>query len=109
MEKEILKKVCFCDACAKEASYGEKCISCGTYHCFECRNLGISYKHGVHFSGSGDGYYCLPCDAKLTASADNALHLAYRKITALRQEEVVWYADFKARVKEAEARVVLER
>lgn len=106
MQKEINKKVSFCDACGKEQDYLEKCLSCGVEHCYDCRKeLGKEYTHGVYFQGSGDGYYCHKCDAELSTNRRDVLHNAYVAIVDLRSEEHRWYDDFKKRVDAAENKV----
>ena len=105
MKKMELKETTYCDHCGKE-TYVTACMRCGTEHCWECRKTeGKEYSHGVHFSGSGDGYYCSKCDEELAQSGGDDRHAAYREIAALRNEAEVWGADFQRRQKAAEARL----
>lgn len=105
MKKTELKESTYCDHCGKE-NYVTECMRCGTEHCYECRKTeGKEYSHGVHFSGSGDGYYCSKCDAELMKSGGDERHTAYRAIASLRLEAEAWGTDFQRRQKAAEARV----
>ena len=93
MKKKVLKLISFCDICGKESSGYQTCRECGKDFCYDCMNTdAISYQHGVSFSGSGDGLYCLDCDAKLRQSGDK-LHAAYRKIQVLRNEANGYWQD----------------
>ena len=106
MRKTIKKEVLICDKCGKEDSHLGACMKCGTEMCYECtRKHGKSYNHAVHFQGCGDGFYCNPCDAKLTNAGTDKLHNAYRAIKSLRDELEVWSNDFKKRKEEAEKAV----
>ena len=101
MKKKVTVEQTFCDVCGKEASYS-KCMGCGKDLCYECRKVeAVEYKHGVHFSGSGDGLYCLKCDKEKREGGDK-LHLAYRKIEMLRNEATGFWTEFEKRTKEAE-------
>lgn len=98
MKKTILKEVSICDICGASDNIYYACHNCGIQFCYDCNKThGKSYNHGLHFSGSGDGYYCNKCDAVLTASKDNILFNAYKEIEAYRAEEISWYNNFKAR------------
>ena len=102
MKRIIEKEVVFCDSCQKEA-YTDTCLRCGVQHCYDCRKTkGVEYKHAVHFSGSGDGYYCNQCDGILYSTGDDKLHSAYVKIKNLRKESELFYIDFDKRTKKAE-------
>ena len=104
--KSVQTEVHCCDACGKEFLV-TACICCGKEYCYDCRKReGKEYSQGVHFSGSGDGYYCNPCDAKLTASGSDKLHAAYRAVASLRIEGQAWGEDFQRRCKAAEANVL---
>lgn len=95
----------FCDACGKQ-SWVTTCLACHADHCWECEKvLGVLYQHGVYASGSGDGYYCAACDARLTREGTDPQHRAYRVVRALKDEAKAWGADFERRTKIAEARV----
>lgn len=103
MEKEETTTRHFCDFCG-QSSYN-KCLGCGKDICWRCGEEGIlakKYPHAVHFSGSEDGVYCNECDRKLTDKPVNALHVAYRKIQALRDEYKGWYQAFDKKATEAE-------
>ena len=103
MKKTIQKETHFCDACGKEEFYIDHCLSCGKEHCYQCKKTeGREYRHGVYIMGTGDGYYCRPCDTKLAKSKDD-LHEAYQNIAKLREECDKWNADFEARKEAAEA------
>lgn len=95
-----------CDGCSKEESFIDRCLACGREFCFKCAQVEmIKYNHGVHFQGSGDGYYCLACDEQLPTLSmhpSHKLHRAYLVIKNLRQEEELWYAHFDKRTKYAE-------
>ena len=98
MKQTVQKEVVICDSCGTQESYCSRCRNCGKDHCYNCQKTsGVSYSHGVHFSGSGDGYYCLQCDRSLRATGDNSLHSAYLAIQALRAEERRWAEDFRVR------------
>lgn len=98
MKKQKMKDVSICDKCQKEVDWASSCMKCGKDFCYECRKAGCAeYPHGVHFSGSGDGLYCNPCDQTLRADGTDKRHSAYLKIQALRKEEARFYEDFKRR------------
>ena len=102
MKKQITIEQSFCDVCGNKSSGYSQCISCGKDLCYDCKKThAIEYAHAVHFQGSGDGLYCLDCDAKLLAANDKK-HAAYLKIRQLRNEEMGWYNDFRVRVEQAE-------
>ena len=106
MKRDVLKTASFCDACGKEYPYPQKCKRCGKEFCFDCNKVcGVDYRHGVHFSGSGDGYYCTECDIGLKRSGSDKLHSAYLKIKTLRHEEKLFWEDFKERTEIAEAEI----
>jgi hypothetical protein len=103
MKKTIKKEVRFCDKCGKEDSYPTACMKCGIEMCYECQEQhGKSYNHGIYVSGSGDGFYCKPCDLTLTESGRDKRHNAYLAIKSLSDELEAWSANFKARQKSAE-------
>lgn len=105
MKKTVLKEVDCCDVCGKD-DYVTACMGCGVDHCYDCsKTEGKTYPHAVHFSGSGDGYYCKTCDYELTVSGGNQPHAAYRKIESLRNEEKAWCADFRKRSDSAEEKL----
>lgn len=98
MKKIIKKEVCFCDLCKKESNYPTPCLGCGSEVCYECqKKSGVVYPHAVHLSGSGDGFYCDKCDAKLWRNGTDKLHGAYRAVAALRTEAMAWNKDFTQR------------
>lgn len=103
MKKMIQTEVIVCDKCGAQESYMNECMTCGTEFCYECwKKHGKEYSHGVYLRGSGDGYYCNPCDAKLTKSGADKRHSAYRVIESLRSELEAWTTDFKGRQEKAE-------
>jgi hypothetical protein len=95
-----------CDSCGKQAPYVQTCLKCGAEHCHLCDDTqGVRYSHGVHFGGSGDGYYCKPCDRELLKNGADELHTAFVLVESLRQEEKRFSKDFRRRADEAEAAV----
>ena len=100
--KSVTKQERRCDFCGAEAYDFNACLGCGKDICWQCQEKhGVKYVHGVHFSGSQDGWYCNECDSKLYA-ANDPLHAAYSKIAYLRREEKAWYDDFEFRKTKAE-------
>ena len=94
MKKTITKEVEVCDFCGSEDAY-YKCLECGVYMCSGCLDeKGVEYKHAVHFSGTGDGTYCKPCDKKLSQSGDDLLHFDY----VILSELVIEYNNFMRRL-----------
>ena len=92
-----------CDCCGRQEDYVATCMRCGKEHCYTCRKTeGVEYSHGVYVTGTGDGYYCVECDAALTLKGDNARHKAYRRVASLRLEAKAWDAEFERRRVEAE-------
>lgn len=101
MKKTITVEQSFCDVCGQESSGYTTCDSCGKDFCYECKKTeAIEYAHAVFFSGSGDGLYCIDCDAKLRQNGDKK-HAAYRAIQSLRHENKAWSEDFKKRAENA--------
>lgn len=95
----------YCDFCQVAPARYQHCMGCGKAICYDCVKIHAKeYRHSVYCSGSGDGLYCLECDARL-ASAGNPLHTAYLVINYLRAEARGWSADFEERAKRAEANV----
>ena len=106
MKKTITKKVTLCDNCEKESDYPTRCLKCGAEYCSSCYSKrGVSYHHGLYYSGSGDGFYCHKCDAALKASGKDKLHTAYLNIVRLREEHDAWTQDFRKRQEAAEAAI----
>jgi len=106
MKKTIQKEVQFCDKCGKESAYQTACMKCGMEMCFDCKQKhGKKYDHAIYFQGSGDGFYCIACDAKLTVTGTDKRHNAYRAIKALKDELEAWHTDFKLRQEVAENNV----
>lgn len=100
MNKTVTKTVKFCDGCGKEDAYPQACLRCGKEYCYECQNKnGVTYRHGVFFQGSGNGFYCTPCDQVLTQSHSDKRHTAYQAIKLLREECTAWNEDFQIRRK----------
>lgn len=103
MKATVQKEVHVCDACGAQEDYVSTCLHCGAEHCHQCQRAeGTHYSHGVHCGGTGDGYYCKSCDAKLTLSGTSKKHAAYRRIASLRIEAKAWGAEFERRRVEAE-------
>lgn len=102
MTREKTITVTICDGCGKDCDYPHKCMECGKAFCYSCQESKVSkYNHAVHFAGSGDGEYCLPCETKML-DKPSELFSAYLVIRRLRKEEAAFYADFKARAEVAE-------
>ena len=91
-----------CHSCGADCDYPYVCGGCGQPFCFSCRDKGIEYPHAVFFSGSDDGFYCKPCDRKLSRRSSDQVYLAYRKIGELRAEAKRWNEDFEKRTKAAQ-------
>jgi hypothetical protein len=103
MRKKIEREVTFCDKCGKEQDYGNTCDSCGVEMCYDCQEKhGVKYSHGVYFFGSGDGFYCKPCDNRLVKTKASPRHNALIEIKSLRKEQEVWSEDFRKRQEKAE-------
>jgi hypothetical protein len=93
----------FCDKCGADASPDDPCLGCGLNHCRQCQKTeGVEYTHAVWASGSGDGYYCRPCDIR-AFETHNPLHEAFAAIRALRDESERYGKEFKKRSEAAEA------
>jgi hypothetical protein len=102
MQKNVEVLQDFCDVCGKESTRWNECNTCRKNICFNCRKTdAVEYSHSIYASGSGDGRYCLACNARLIASGDPKV-AAYREIAALRNEANGWQADFEKRRKDAE-------
>jgi hypothetical protein len=94
-----------CDSCGAQ-TYVTPCLKCGVEHCWECKDkLGRNYSHGIHVSGSGDGYYCNPCDTELSRSGADPLHNAYVEIRQVRADGEAFYQRFKVLGEQAEAKL----
>lgn len=101
MRKKVTEEQNCCDFCGKADCY-EKCLGCGKDVCHDCqKKQGIEYRHGVYFSGSGDGFYCFPCDSVARQTKD-PMHAAYLLIQRLRDELNGWSKDFRERQQAAE-------
>lgn len=95
-----------CDGCGKGVTYATPCLRCGKDFCFDCRETaGRAYEHSVWACGSGDGFYCTPCDSALLKSGEDRRHNAYLAIQRLRAEAKAWDAYFAKRAEDAEANV----
>lgn len=104
MKKTVTREVTCCDNCGKEQDYPTRCLRCGKEVCWQCADkVGVKYEHGVYVSGSGDGWYCRPCDITLYERESDALYEGFRAVKALREEMQAWGADFQRRQKAAEA------
>lgn len=102
MKKTISKETHFCDKCGKEYAYPDRCERCGMECCYECAEKHMhKYTHAVHFSGSGDAYYCNACDTVAASNGDKK-HAAYRRIASLKAESMAWSKDFTRRTEEAQ-------
>lgn len=105
MKRTVEKEVTLCDVCGAEG-YVTPCLKCGKEVCWPCQKTqGESYNAGVYFSGSGDGFYCHPCNEMLILSQTDELHKAYTHIRGLRNEAEAFGRDFKNRQEQAEAAI----
>ena len=103
MKKTITIEAPFCDHCNLH-TYVAPCLRCKTEHCWHCQEkLGVTYCFSTYGSGTGDGYYCRPCDILLCESKNDAIHNAYTEIRLLRQENVDFLADWRLRAEKVEA------
>ena len=106
MEKEVPKKVKFCDKCVSDDSVFDRCVCCGRDFCYKCHEKeGTDYPAGVHHSGTGDCFFCLECEAAAggpLAGPYRELLAAYKVMVALRKERKDYYADWEKRVAVAE-------
>lgn len=94
-----------CDFCGTGQSYMDLCSSCGKDICYDCSKVkAVKYPHSTWASGSGDGLYCIKCDADKASSPDR-LWLAYAKIKSLRAEYKRFNDDFENRRMVAEKEV----
>lgn len=106
MKKKITKEVSVCDKCGAECDYATECVNCGMELCYKCSDKhGVDYAHAVYYTGSGDGFYCNPCDVNLTKSRKDERHNAYTVIKSLKLELDAWGSDFKKRQEAAEQKV----
>jgi hypothetical protein len=98
----------------------QTCLSCGVMHCWEHAFHQPTYGppmdlHGVEYHGNvlggsiSSGYYCQPCDARLSREKSDALHVAYQHIEALRTRYAEEHARFALDTARAEAEVTKER
>lgn len=79
-----------CDICGGDAYKWTQCLSCGKDLCptsTETNPHSVRYAHAVGFSGGGDGYYCIPCDIRLSEDRSDPLHQAYVAIRDYRDEQ----------------------
>ncbi len=91
MKRQVMVPETICDVC-KEQSAHEQCLGCGADTCYLCQKTsGVGYNHAVSFCGSGDGYYCHACDARLRESGKDKLHSAYMEIAAIREERQAFF------------------
>lgn len=106
MRKMIEVEAEFCDSCQKRAMVNT-CMRCGIEHCYDCKEkLGVSYDKAVYFRGTGDGYYCRPCNTTLLIEGPpDKLFNAYLAIQRLQFEYKGFIEDFDARKKAAEREV----
>lgn len=100
MKRTVEKVVEICDFCQEQEAWSVsyKCRSCGKVACYDCgKRVGTEFPHAVFFSGSDDGFYCVPCQTA-PSPASAPLLRAYREIQAIR-------AHFKAREVEDKTRI----
>lgn len=104
MKKIVEKEVEFCDYCNREAGWVYACGNCSKGACYECKSrVGVEYSRGIYGGGTGDGFYCSPCDIALSESGHDQKHNAYRVVRSLRDEYEGWSKNFEKRRKKAEA------
>lgn len=110
MIKTVIIEQRQCDYCDKDAYEWTVCLGCGKDICSplsgDVRPHAIRYAHSVNFSGSGDGYYCTPCDVRLSESKSDPLHRAYVAIRAFRDEGEQVYTERKRQGESIDAEVV---
>lgn len=107
MKKTITKEVSICDHCQQEQVYLIPCLHCNKEYCYECTTKhGKTYAHSVYMRGSGDGFYCKPCNTTLLNTGGNNLFDAYLEIESLVTELETWNTNFRKR--QAQAEKVLE-
>lgn len=95
-----------CDCCKVKESHSQKCLNCGKAVCFECERggHGKDFRHSIHCSGSGDGFYCSECVPQMIASGE-PLFMAYRSIQLLSAEYEAYYKEFEKRAEIAKAAI----
>jgi hypothetical protein len=103
-QKQITVYVC--EECGKaEDTYPHCCTECGKHFCWDCsKRLATDYQHSLHCSGSGDGLYCVDCEANLTANP-TPLFTAYAAIKTLRQASKAYYAALEKKAAELEKEI----
>lgn len=104
MKKIVEREIDICDFCKETETTGSSamCLNCGKSSCYPCGQI-FEYSSGVHFGGTRNGRYCLPCKAELIANP-TPLFAAYLEIANLRDE----YGEFEERMVAAEANVKAE-
>lgn len=100
-QRTLQATINICDFCGSDTCY-KSCDGCGKDICYNCRkNHAVEYSHAIFFSGSGDGLFCLQCDAAPPVTV-KLLHSAFRQIADLQKERRAWEESFKLRANEAE-------
>jgi hypothetical protein len=103
MKKTVQRIIHICDHCGNEDVIPNTCLKCGKQFCLDCaQKHAVSYSPLVGCSGSSDGLYCKPCDARLARDGNDQLHTAYRAIASLQLEGEAWNRDFRNRSQAAE-------
>lgn len=97
MRKNKTVEIKVCDFCGSEDSVFDTCLGCRKDVCYNCaKKVGVDYSHAVHFSGSGDGYFCNKCDQNPPKNM-RKLHRLYKQIIELCLESKAFYEDFEKR------------
>ena len=93
-----------CNLCGGRESFDEDvCLGCGKDVCDRCKINCTVYRSNVH---RNDGLYCRDCEYKQIPNlGEDELHLAYRTIQEIDNEERESSRRFDARRKEAEERL----
>lgn len=106
MKKTVKREITVCDICGKEAGYATTCRKCGLEVCYDCEEGHmVKYNHAVHFTGSGDGYYCNKCNTELKDTGGDMLFNSYQEIRRLREKERLFCVKFKAETDFAETNI----
>jgi hypothetical protein len=104
-QKLITVPACdFCEEGERNTNCYRRCDNCGKDACDKHQDAIVQFRHGVYFSGSDDGEYCVGCLEALRHEGDARLK-AFQQIQDLRDEAERWNEDFRKRATTAEAAV----
>ena len=122
VKREIEVTVCDVPGCTSEEDCYSICLACGAAHCFNHsydwqpqRPHPERVPHGVRYEGNvwggavRDGYYCTPCDERLSRERTDGLHAAYQSIAVLRAQFVARRERDELHVARVEAELQKER